>query len=358
MKSTRSLKKPRSLWAFSLFARQLRHAGSDDLQASAFKAAVDLADDIFCHGVWFDDRQGAFDCHCKNSNKKKGLNRELSNSINLGFYHTSWPQPRMPLPSPSPLSVRLFGSVVFCPKAFCAAFQLLSTGGNMIPNMQQTYDLGATTQAIRHRVLRNTYWLLALSMIPTVFGAFLGVSLQLPMLTGGMGFIVFMAIAFGFIFAIEKTKDSAVGVAVLLGFTFFMGLMLTPLLRHTLGYSNGGSLIMTAFGGTACVFAVMASIATTSKRDFSAMGSWLMAGVVVLILASVANIFLGMSALSVVISVLAIGIFSAFILFDVQRIVNGGETNYIRATLSIYLDVYNIFTSMLSLLGIGGGSRD
>jgi len=229
----------------------------------------------------------------------------------------------------------------------------------MIPNMQQTYDLGTqSTQAVRHRVLRNTYWLLALSMIPTVLGAFIGVSMQLPMLSGGMGFIVFMAVAFGFIFAIEKTKDSAVGVAVLLGFTFFMGLMLTPLLRHTLGYSNGGSLIMTAFGGTACVFAVMASIATTSKRDFSGMGSWLMAGVVVLILASVANIFLGMSALSIVISMLAIGIFSAFILFDVQRIINGGETNYIRATLSIYLDIYNIFTSMLSLLGIGGGSRD
>ena len=229
----------------------------------------------------------------------------------------------------------------------------------MIPSMQQPYDLSGTqSQAIRHRVLRNTYWLLALSMIPTVLGAFVGVTTHMPMLTGGMGMLLFMAIAFGFIFAIEKTKDSAVGVAVLLGFTFFMGLMLTPLLRHTLGYSNGGSLIMTAFGGTACVFAVMASIATTSKRDFSAMGSWLMAGVVVLILASIANIFLGMSALSIVISVLAIGIFSAFILFDVQRIINGGETNYIRATLSIYLDVYNIFTSLLSLLGLGGGSRD
>lgn len=227
----------------------------------------------------------------------------------------------------------------------------------MIPSMQQTYGLGST-QAIRHRVLRNTYWLLALSMIPTVLGAFIGVTTQLPVLRGGMGFILFMAIAFGFIYAIEKTKDSAAGVAFLLGFTFFMGLMLTPLLRHTLGYSNGGSLIMTAFGGTACVFAVMASIATTSKRDFSGLGSWLTAGVVVLILASVANIWLGMSAISIMVSVLAIGIFSAFILFDVQRVINGGETNYIRATLSIYLDIYNIFTSLLQLLGFAGGSRD
>jgi modulator of FtsH protease len=176
-------------------------------------------------------------------------------------------------------------------------------------------------------------------------------------LGGGLGFLVFMAVAFGFIFAIEKTKNSGLGIPVLFGFTFFMGLMLAPLLTRTLGFSNGGSLIMTAFGGTACVFAVLASVATVSKRDFSAMGKWLFAGVVVLLLASVANIFLGMSALSIVISVMAIGIFSAFILYDVQRIVNGGETNYISATLSLYLNVYNIFTSMLSLLGLGG-SRD
>ena len=228
----------------------------------------------------------------------------------------------------------------------------------MIPTMQQSYQPAIDSQAVRHRVLRNTYWLLALSMIPTVLGAFVGVSMQLPMPAGIMGFMVFMAVAFGFIYAIQKTKDSAAGVAFLLGFTFFMGLMLTPLLRHTLGYSNGGSLIMTAFGGTACIFAVMASVATVSKRDFSMMGKWLFAGVIVLILASVANIFLGMSALSIVISVMAIGIFSAFILYDVQRIINGGETNYIAATLSIYLDVYNIFTSLLSLLGLGGGSRD
>ncbi|KFI06743.1 Bax inhibitor-1/YccA family protein [Massilia sp. BSC265] len=232
----------------------------------------------------------------------------------------------------------------------------------MFPNSQSqgTVDLtkGAGSAVTRNKVLRNTYWLLALSMIPTVLGAFIGVSMELPMLSGGMGFIIFLAIAFGFMFAIEKTKHSAVGVAMLLGFTFFMGLMLTPLLRHTLGYSNGGSLIMTAFGGTACVFAVMASIATTTKRDFSGMGSWLFAGVIVLLLAIVANIFLQMSAISIVVSVLAIGIFSAFILYDVQRIVNGGETNYISATLAIYLDVYNIFTSLLRLLGLAGGSDD
>lgn len=227
----------------------------------------------------------------------------------------------------------------------------------MIPTMQQGYELSGTTQAVRHRVLRNTYWLLALSMIPTVLGAFVGVTTHIGVPPGIMGFVLFMAIAFGFMFAIEKTKNSAAGVGFLLGFTFFMGLMMAPLLRHTLGFTNGASLIMTAFGGTACIFAVMASIATVSKRDFSMMGKWLSAGVVVVLLAIVANVFLAMPVMSIVISVMVIGIFSAYILYNVQQVVNGGETNYITATLSIYIDLYNIFTSLLSLLGLGG-SRD
>jgi modulator of FtsH protease len=223
-------------------------------------------------------------------------------------------------------------------------------------NMQNTYDLAGSRRSVQHNVLRNTYWLLALSMVPTVFGAVLGVSLHLP-LGGGLMALLFLAIAFGFIWGIEKNKDSGLGVALLLGFTFFMGLWLTPLLSRILGYSNGGFLIMTAFGGTASVFAVLATIATVSKRDFSGMANWLFAGVVVILLASIANIFLGIPALAIVISVVAIAIFSAYILYDVQQIINGGETNYIRATLSIYLDIYNIFTSLLSLLGFGG-SRD
>jgi modulator of FtsH protease len=172
----------------------------------------------------------------------------------------------------------------------------------MIPSLQKTYDTSAI-QATRHRVLRNTYWLLALSMIPTVLGAFIGMQTRLPIMSGGLGLILFLAVAFGFIFAIEKTKNSAAGVPVLLGFTFFMGLMLTPLLRYTLGFSNGGALIMGAFGGTAVVFAAMATVATVSKRDFSGMGSWLFAGTIVLILASVANIFLHLAALHLVVLV-------------------------------------------------------
>jgi modulator of FtsH protease len=225
---------------------------------------------------------------------------------------------------------------------------------NPILQKQPAYDV-AIGQVARNKVLRNTFWLLALSMIPTVLGAFVGITMNVALPGGFIGMAIFLAIAFGFMFAIEKTKESAAGVFVLLGFTFFMGLMLTPLLRHTLGYSNGGSLIMTAFGGTAVVFAVMASIATTTKRDFSGMGSWLTAGAVVILLAIVANIFLQMPVLTIVISVLMIAVFSAFLLYDVQRVVNGGETNYISATLAIYLDVFNVFTGLLRLLGIVGG---
>jgi modulator of FtsH protease len=150
------------------------------------------------------------------------------------------------------------------------------------------YDTSADTLAVRHRVLRNTYWLLALSMIPTVLGAWMGVQMNFAFFAGSpfIGMLVFMAIAFGFFYAIEKTKNSAAGVAVLLGFTFFMGLMLSGLIGRILNFSNGASLVMTAFGGTAIIFAVLATIATTSKRDFSGMSSWLFAGVIVLLLAS------------------------------------------------------------------------
>lgn len=225
---------------------------------------------------------------------------------------------------------------------------------------QSAYETVSDVPAARHRVLRNTYWLLALSMIPTVLGAWLGLQVHFALFSGSpmIGFIAFMAIAFGFFYAIEKTKDSAIGVAVLLGFTFFMGLMLSRMLEQILHFSNGTSLIMTAFGGTAAIFAIMATVATTSKRDFSGQSSWLFAGVLVILLAGVANIFLQMPLLQVVISAIAVVIFSAYILFDVQRIINGGETNYISATLAIYLDLYNVFVHLLALLGIMGGERD
>ena len=230
----------------------------------------------------------------------------------------------------------------------------------MEQNLQQTYSGTGESLLARHRVLRNTYWLLAISMLPTVLGAWIGVKANFTFFAGSpfIGFMIFLAVAFGFFYAIEKTKNSGLGVAILLGFTFFMGLMLSRMIGYILGFQNGTSLIMTAFGGTATIFAVMASVATVSKRDFSGMGKWLFAGVIIILLAMVANIFLQLPALQMTISVIAIAIFSAYILYDVQRVLNGGETNYITATLAIYLDLYNIFVHLLSLLGIMGGERD
>ncbi len=214
-------------------------------------------------------------------------------------------------------------------------------------------------QAERQRVLRNTYWLLALSLIPTVLGAWLGVSTGITRsLSGGLGLIVFMGGAFGFMFAIEKTKNSATGIPVLLGFTFFMGLMRSRLIAMVLGFKNGSELIMTAFGGTAGVFFVMASLATVIKRDLSGMSKWLFVGAMVLMVGAIINIFVGSSAGMLAISVAAIGIFSAYMLYDLKQIIDGGETNYISATLALYLDLFNVFQSLLALLGIMGGERD
>ncbi|TPG23258.1 Bax inhibitor-1/YccA family protein [Variovorax guangxiensis] len=214
-------------------------------------------------------------------------------------------------------------------------------------------------KAERQRVLRNTYWLLALSLLPTVLGAWLGVATGITRsLSGGVGLIVFMGGAFGFMFAIEKTKNSAAGVPVLLAFTFFMGLMLSRLIAMVLGFQNGSQLIMTAFGGTAGVFFVMASLATVIKRDLSGMGKWLFVGAMVLMVGAIINVFVGSSAGMMAVSVAAIGIFSAFMLYDLKRIMDGGETNYISATLALYLDLFNVFQSLLALLGIFGGERD
>ena len=217
----------------------------------------------------------------------------------------------------------------------------------------------ALSQQQRHKVLRNTYWLLALSLLPTVLGAWIGVSTGITRsLSGGLGLIVFMAGAFGFMFAIEKTKNSAAGVPVLLGFTFFMGLMLSRLIAMVLGFKNGSELIMTAFGGTAGVFFVMASLATVIKRDLSGMGKFLFVGAMVLMFGAIINVFVGSSTGMLVISVAAIGIFSAYMLYDLKQIMDGGETNYITATLALYLDLFNVFQSLLALLGIFGGERD
>jgi len=217
---------------------------------------------------------------------------------------------------------------------------------------------GTALSAERNQVLRNTYWLLALSMVPTVLGAWAGVATGFSAaLSPGLGLVLFLGGAFGFMFAIEKTKNSAAGVPVLLAFTFFMGLMLSRLVGSVLGLANGAELIMTAFAGTGVVFLGMASLSSVIKRDLSAMGKWLFIGALLILVAGIANVFLQSGALMVTIAVLAVGIFTAFILHDLKRVRDGYETNYITATLGVYLSLFNVFQALL-MLGIGGGNQE
>ena len=227
----------------------------------------------------------------------------------------------------------------------------------MIQNVQTFPTQGATIAAERNRVLRNTYWLLALSMVPTVLGAWIGVQSGLARaMSPGIGLVVFLAGAFGFMFAIEKFKNSAAGVPILLGFTFFMGLMLSRLVGAVLGLSNGAGLIMTAFAGTGAIFLGMATLSTVIKRDLSGLAKFLFIGAIMVMVAGIANVFLQSSALMITLSLLVVAIFSAFILVDLKRVRDGEETNYITATLGVYLSLYNVFQSLLALFGLAGSN--
>ena len=211
------------------------------------------------------------------------------------------------------------------------------------------------------RVLRNTYWLLALSMLPTIAGAYAGLQLNFVrffMAAPIMAPLLMLAVMIGALFAVTALRNSAWGVPALFGFTFIAGLMLTPILTVALGLRNGGQIIGLAGGLTAAIFFAMAGIATVTKKDFSFMGKFLFIGVVLLVVASVANLFFQVPALQLTIAAIAVFVFSLYILFDVSRIVNGGETNYITATLSIFLDIYNIFVSLLQILMALTGQRD
>ncbi len=221
------------------------------------------------------------------------------------------------------------------------------------------YAGGGAVTAERNRVLRNTYWLLALSMVPTVLGAWVGMAIQLNrIMTPGIGLMVFLAGAFGFMFAIEKTKNSAAGVPVLLAFTFFMGLMLSRMLAVVLGMSNGASIVMMAFASTGGVFLAMATLSTIIKRDLSGIARFMFIGMIVVFVAGIASFFIQSSALSITLALLVSVIFSFFIMYDLKRVRDGEETNYISATLGVYLSIYNVFQSLLMLFGIGGGGDD
>ncbi len=211
-----------------------------------------------------------------------------------------------------------------------------------------------------HRVLRNTYMLLGLSMIPTVIGAFIGLNMNFSFMAEHpiMGAVAMIAVMFGLLWAVQANRDSGLGVVLLLAFTGVMGVFLGPILQVAMGLSNGGEIVGLAAGGTGLIFFVLAGIASTSKRDFSFLGKFLMVGLILLIVASLANLFFQIPALHLALSGVAVLLFSGFLLFDISRIVNGGETNYVMATLSVYLSIYNIFVNLLQLLMAFMGERD
>jgi len=211
-----------------------------------------------------------------------------------------------------------------------------------------------------HKVLRNTYMLLGLTMIPTVIGAVIGMSMNFSFMAQSpiMGAVIMLAVMFGLFWGISKNRDSGVGVALLLVLTLFMGVMLGPILQVALHLKNGAQLVGMAAGGTGVIFLALASYATVSKKDFSFLGNFLFVGLILLIIASLANMFFQVPAASLAISSVAVLIFSGFILFDVSRIVQGGETNYIMATLALYLDIYNLFVNLLQLLMALSGEKD
>lgn len=219
----------------------------------------------------------------------------------------------------------------------------------------------AVTGVERSRVLRNTYALLALSLIPTVLGTWVGVATGFNALFAGriwLSLLVFLGGAFAFMWGIERNKNSSLGVLLLLGFTFFMGLMLSRLVGAIMGFKNGADLLMLAFGGTAVIFGGMATLASSIKRDLSGLSKFLTVGALIVFVGFIAAAFLQIPALTLTLLVMCLGIFSAFLLYDINKVITGGETNYISATLAIYLDLFNVFQSLLSLLGIFGGQNE
>ena len=237
----------------------------------------------------------------------------------------------------------------------------------MEPRLQPVFsretspEVGGVVAERQNRVLRNTYWLLALSMLPTIAGAWVGMQLNfLAFFTASpiMAPLLMFGVMIAALFGVTALRNSAWGVPALFGFTFIAGLMLAPILSIAVGFRNGGQLVGLAGGMTAAIFFAMAGLATVTKRDFSFLGKFLFVGLVLLIAASLANLFFQVPAVSLTISAVAVLIFSLYLLHDVSNIVRGGETNYITATLNLFLDVYNIFISLLNLLLAFAGQRD
>jgi modulator of FtsH protease len=233
--------------------------------------------------------------------------------------------------------------------------------GNNSPTWQRPTSTTIVSDSSPNQVLRNTYWLLALSMLPTIAGAYVGTGFNFAAFYKAspiMAPLLMFGAMFGMLYVVSALRNSAWGIAAVFGFTFVAGIMLAPMLQHAAGFKNGNQLVALAGGMTAAVFVVMATIATVSKRDFSFLGKFLFVGLILLIVASLANLFFQVPALSLAISAIAVLIFSMYLLFDVNQIVRGGQTNYIMATIAIFLDVFNIFVNLLNILLAFSGQRD
>ncbi len=224
----------------------------------------------------------------------------------------------------------------------------------------QTISQPGTLGLEQNKVLRNTYMMLGLTMIPTVIGAFLGLSTNFSFMAQHpiMAPLLMFGVMMGMLFGVTMLRNSVWGIAMLLGFTFVAGWFLGPILQHALHLRNGAQLVGMAAGGTGLIFFSLATVATVTKKDFSFMGKFLFIGVILLLIASLANIFFEIPALSLTISAIAVLIFSAYILYDISQIIHGGETNYVMATMALYLDIYNIFVNLLSLLMAFAGEKD
>ncbi len=202
-----------------------------------------------------------------------------------------------------------------------------------------------------NKVLKNTYMLLSITLVFSAITASISMAMGLGQ---GMALILTL-VGFGLLFVVNATADSGKGLIAIFAFTGVMGASIGPMLNHYLAMPNGPELVMQALGGTAVVFFGLSAYALTTRKDFSYMGGFLMVGLLVAVVAMIANMFLHIPALSLTISAAIVMVMSGLILFDTSRIINGGETNYIRATVSLYLDIYNLFIHLLHLLSALSG---
>ena len=222
-------------------------------------------------------------------------------------------------------------------------------------------DVSQQTGAVRtNKVLRNTYMLTALALVPMALGAVVGSQISFAFMQASPMLATFamLAVVYGLMFGVQANRNNGLGIVLMLVFTGVLGLIMGPLLQSVLRFSNGGQLVAFAALGTAGVFASMAAIGTAIKRPLNGLGKFLTVGAIVLLIAMIANIFLQLPAFALMISAMFIMFSSLMILWQLNNIVTGGEDNYISATLTLVLSIYNIFVSLLQILGVFGGNRD